>query len=390
MTKYSSQVYEISNFLKLVVSVLLVSVILIVPGISVFDFIQNKVSYELCKRTENSIEKTNCFKNLVKSSVKKGNINYSISLMKETLRNDSGDCHTLAHLLGRDFYSSLKNGSLIRINDPMTICGYGFWHGFMGEVVAENNYEDLSFVCKKMLGENKSLYSECYHGFGLGFVGDPPKQEMWGKTSDTVYQGLKKCEDLTKGGDYSNDCFTGVFHQILSYIKTSEYKYVLTKEELFSFCMSFEDPYKNSCLLQFAPALSAFTGYSFPKLFDLFDANYSKVEASIRDQMMYTMVAGRVNESSDDETKSYLVYCFERAGVYKTSCIQGLFGGIVLKSKSGEVDAVKKIINMCKSTFSNEEDVNVCLENASFTAKNHKSLNKDLINFCKEQTLISC
>lgn len=361
-----------------------------IPINTVISYAQDKFEQRKCEGILDYQERTSCYKNLIKRVIKEGNVRYSVELMKTTLKEDQGDCHSLAHQLGKNFYGVVKDGRLVRIGDPMTICAYGFWHGFMGAAVEDPSHPDLSTICKKMLDKNKALYSECYHGFGLGFVGDPPRAELWGRARDTVFSGVKMCEELTSEKVYKNDCYTGVFHQIINYIKNKDYKYDLTNNEIFDFCNSFGGEYQEACLLQFAPALGSLTHFSLSKLFILFENNYSKLDAKIRDQMVYTMVAGKVNEASDAEVKDYLVLCFTKSDIYKNNCINGIFGGIFIKSKEGEIQAIKSMVNMCTEAPISKSQKDECLEQVSITAKNYKALNKDLINFCKEQQLISC
>lgn len=339
-----------------------------VPAVVTLEHVSTDIDLTKCQNTESQSVRLACYKDLIKKTVSQNGVEYSLGVVRRILRDDSVDCHTLAHEMGRDFYLSIKKGGSPDIGDPMTDCGFGFWHGFMGEVARENEYEgessiDLSSMCNKMLGDRKTLYTECFHGFGLGFLGDPPRQDYWGKPKDAVAYAVNECDQVTSDRVYQESCYSGVFHQLFIYMKRSEFSFKLPKQsELFGVCNTFDKKLINSCLSQLAPVLGYVMEPDINNFFRLLRTTYRTVTPQVRSQMARTMVGSLVNTSSDQKTREYLSDCFVLSGTEVEYCVKGVTGGAVTRTKGGVNEAINYMLNICEEAVPGIQNKGKCIQ----------------------------
>ncbi len=336
----------------LVLSVLFV-IVLAFPiktlGLSILD----EFRFYSCLNEENVTKKLNCERSIIKQSVEQGNTSLAVHLFKQAIvKSYDVDCHTVGHEIGHDVYVSLKKRGFVRIGDPMSDCAYGFWHGFMsGFTQDEQNGEklkvNLSQVCARITGGRKGIYSMCYHGFGLGFVGDPPRTSNWGNVEETIKSSSQHCFELTNISEYNEQCLSGVFHQTLQYMQNNEYKYSLPKgNSLYSFCDKFTKEYQKPCLEQLLPLLSSVVGHDIKVLYKILDTKIN-LDHDFRSQAIISLVAGSITGGNDDDAKNTIDFCSSLETLSSENCFKGIIDGLNTKTNGGKEDVIKKVNFLC-------------------------------------------
>ncbi len=379
----------ISSILTKVVLLALLVVIIVVPVRSLVWLVSDQIRFNFCQNNDES-EKLKCQRTAIKQSVKHRNFRLAINLFKRTIKDSPTDCHNLGHEIGRDVYNSLKKKGLIRINDPLSDCGYGFWHGFMSGVTndiqnGENLKIDLSRVCQNMLGSNTGVYPECYHGFGIGFVGDPPSSDVLGNPDLLVQKATDNCKSITNEPSYLEQCYSGVFHQTLAYMQNREYGFNLPKGDLFyRFCNKFGDVYQKPCLEQLGPIFATVITNDIAKIVSIVNTKFTWVTNELRNDLLRTALSAAVHTSNDIETRKDLILCFSFSESDKHSCFVAVLFGVMGRTREGDAETVKYLVQIVDESSLNDKNKEEFMAYLSGAIKD-KVLNRELKTYCKKE-----
>lgn len=358
----------------------------------------DQIRFNACSKYKDGGAMLNCQRQVIRDTVSQGSIPLAISMFKTAINIDNIDCHTLGHEVGRDVYKSLQNRGTARIGEALPYCGYGFWHGFMSGFTADiesgqTTKVDLTKVCQKILGKRLDIYGECYHGFGLGFVGDPPKIEYWGNSKMIIEHGIKSCTDLTNNPNYLDSCVSGVFHQVFRDMYDKLYKLDFPPGDgLYNICNDFGLEYRSPCLAQLGPVLSGILNADVPKIVGIINTKFGWLTKDLRSIFMETIIGGSTNMNTDDITKKNILFCLGLNDTDREDCFGGILIGVQNKSKGGEIASVKKMYDFCNQDAMTTGQKQICfdfLSNAVATkpafkeaVKNNCSTAKDT-DFCR-------
>jgi len=110
------------------------------------------------------VAKDDCFQNLIVKYVDKVGLKEVIAYqeMGNVSSNDFGECHTLAHYLGKIGYESFLKGKIVDYKS----CGDGYLHGFLEASINHGGvgslYKAMSVIC----GSSREELANCLHGMG--------------------------------------------------------------------------------------------------------------------------------------------------------------------------------------------------------------------------------
>ncbi|HET7098646.1 MAG TPA: hypothetical protein VFI61_00190 [Patescibacteria group bacterium] len=324
--------------------------------------------FKKCSLIQDPKDNLRCYRTLIKSIVASGDVSYAVKTYKHVIRRgiNLDSCHTIGHDIGRDIYLSLKENKYVKITDSMSECGYGFWHGFLSGIAdkikkGEVKNADMIILCKQILADNLNI-SLCYHGIGLGFVGDPPNREFWGSYRKMINDAIPHCDELTNNSDYLFECYSGVFHQTFSYMSDGYYglKFPNT-DKMFSLCTEFKNKYQKACTYMISPYMSN----SFKNLPDLYKAistKFSWTDEQTRLDIFTNVTAAIVDTGGEQELKDSLLYCFTLNVLYKDACLQGFYWSALNKDIGGDIDGVAGVARMCDQDFLNDKNKNICFD----------------------------
>lgn len=358
---------DLSSFLR-PLALIVVGFFVLIPLRSLFLTVADQIKFNSCTKQTNAAVKLNCQRDAIRAAVRENNIPQALTMFKSTIDSSEIDCHTLGHEVGRDVYKSLQVRGMVRIGEALPYCGYGFWHGFMSGFTTDiesgqSPKIDLTKVCQRILGKRLDVYGECYHGFGIGFVGDPPKIEYWGNAKMIVEHGIKSCTDLTNDPNYLDSCVSGVFHQVLRDMQDKQFKLSFPAGDgLYNFCNDFGAEYRSPCIAQLGPVLSGILNADVPKIVGIINTKFRWLTKDLRSIFMETIIGGSTNINTDDVTKKNILFCLTLNDTDREDCFGGIFIGIQNKSKGGELTSVKAMYDFCNQDIMNAEQKKICFD----------------------------
>lgn len=309
---------------------------------------------------EDDMQRT-CFKSLFENTLYKRGLEEGKGLFKELVLLQPDDCHQYGHDLGYYAYGLYSQGQKVGIGQEASYCAYGFWHGFMANMIADSNPESAKEFCESMSGSSPELSLElkrnCYHGIGIGLVPDPPPLRLWGETWRLIEPALIFCDSIGDE-DMKSNCYSGVFHPVINYMAAREYMFDFDPNEPFSLCFSQEEKYRPQCYFQIAPKIAGVSGYDLSRAFELLKPLFGIREFG--HTFMLSMASFVYPQTSLNEHLNFMDKC---RGLDPT--VSGLCAHSVVKSffdTGAPEEEYVAGIEFCDSDKLNESDRLSCFE----------------------------
>ncbi len=249
------------------------------------------------------------------------------------------ECHGWGHLLGKAGYTLYKNGEVPEFRSEVSYCGYGFFHGFIAELIKDTGdvkqtQEFCKYVVKTMSGDLQSIAANCIHGVGHGtaslFIEDP---QNWGDLEKITKSALTVCGKVFSEKRDLENCYDGVFNETYVELANSNYglnfQEYLLKGDVYWFCDTQEKQYKKSCYYEYAGLLGTIfnedvvesTRFALERIPDL-EKNGEKVIARIAaDHIEKTIV----NENHTDSIEA----CALSPQFLSDACFKGIINGFL-------------------------------------------------------------
>jgi hypothetical protein len=172
-------------------------------------------------------------------------------------------CHVLGHnLSAREVAKDPSKWKEIVTRCPSGVCSNGCIHGgfqerFRSESLTAQQLEDVKGdfldLCEPRGNWRPTGLEQgsCYHAVG---------HLLMYMTNAKLVKSTDLCEEIAKksnGADYSQVCFDGAFMQIFQPLEPEDFALIKgkqpTKEEVYSFCQSFTDQKRGSCMSESWP-----------------------------------------------------------------------------------------------------------------------------------------
>jgi hypothetical protein len=302
-----------------------------------------------------------CWEKTMAKVLRTESLPMALGLFKKIATTRDIECHGLAHRVGKMTYEKYGfSPAAIFGNDSydsLKLCGWGFWHGYIASYVGSNSGPEVLYQACMSIPSRLDGLEDCFHGIGIGAVGDPPKKELWGDAGEMAKIGVDLCDKVLGKSQFVENCYQGAFHQIVDYMTKYSFELMPPPEDSqFVFCASQTAKYQHACFMQMAPGAYA---RSSKKIF----TNALEIERirklSFYNEIVASMVSGAVNISTDGDDVLTPIYkeCARATGLSKP-CISGAIGGELGKGDA-EVK-VKKLRTWCES-ISNQSDKEYCL-----------------------------
>ncbi|HET7098653.1 MAG TPA: hypothetical protein VFI61_00225 [Patescibacteria group bacterium] len=329
----------------------------------VYIFQKNVISINSCSNIQNEAQKIICWKGVIDKDLEKGDLNHTMTLVADTYNSDpdfAKNCHDFMHRVGKTAYDLFSKGTDFKIGSKSSYCAYGFYHGFMENLVSKSG--DISLArnfCSKVDNELSKdapgAKLACYHGIGHGWtnVHDP---KFFGNERAMIYPALALCEKITQDPDELKICATGVFDSIsISYYNQSD-GLKMNKIDPYWLCKEQKDRYKAPCYMDLSPAILWLGDYRLntsleylktvePKYMDLV------VETIAEDAVRFIM---RDNLNIDDQVK----YCRNLGSRRNLICLHGLALGYLQFGAPGREE--ESAIGFCDLKILTESEKDSC------------------------------
>lgn len=167
-------------------------------------------------------------------------------------------CHDVTHLIGKEAYNDYKSGKKFTFPEETSWCGYGFYHGFVENMLAgKNGYQVARDFCESVnenpvgnIANSVAIYS-CYHGIGHATF-DNYGYIISKDANAIVTPAIKACEDATKGlvFEKTKQCVTGVFNALANAYGLKTYGLELDQKDPVSVCRLQSKKYSKYCFLE--------------------------------------------------------------------------------------------------------------------------------------------
>ena len=109
------------------------------------------ISQNECLKMKQPEQRT-CFEDLLDKTLKTKGLDEGFKLFRELAKIAPNDCHQYAHNLGEyAFKTNVVGRKEIKAGPETSYCGYGFWHGFMGEMLASTDFNNATQFCETQI-----------------------------------------------------------------------------------------------------------------------------------------------------------------------------------------------------------------------------------------------
>lgn len=310
-------------------------------------------------------EKKFCWEKTVNTAIKRADIAgafVSLAMLYDTAPAMGETCHSLTHEIGRAAYRLFSRGVAFEITPKTAYCSYGFYHGFMEELVLEKGDMDLARQFCQYADEQISAVSpdvslQCFHGIGHGTVNNHDPR-TWGNAQALIDPAIALCEQVATTDEEKSRCATGVFNGLSIFYGNGEYKLVLDKADPVKICRLQKTEYQDACFVSFNTLMLQIVHYDLGRAVAFIE---DIPEDSIAQHAMINLAAPLGTRNIDRTDHAQVIdVCRGIPRRLHLSCIQGYAYGF-LEHGEPEQEYVKPLA-FCNSENLTDEEQNACFE----------------------------
>ncbi len=267
-------------------------------------------------------------------------------------------CHRHAHTIGLEAYWQFAQGEPFSLTPTTTLCGYGFFHGFMQELVSHaRDFDQARALCQTAEDAFPRSAERCYHGIGHGLV-YLHAGELWDQVERIVERSLADCETFVPER-YRYDCRFGVFGGVESfYYGQHGFKLEVRRKDPFWLCRGQPEAVRPICYDAFVPFVYAALGREATIAFLEAEAVGGGTQA--RQAMKHLGLVIHKYERGLDATNdaAFIALCASLSRPLNLACFEGFAGGFVQYEKIGS--AHQRAYAFCASPSLTEEERRAC------------------------------
>ena len=302
------------------------------------------------KGTKGEVGSYKCALDKLRIVVKSKGIDSGFDFFKNSQAVNSSACHGLAHEFGRMVFNQAVLGNRPPLTDETSFCEYGFWHGFLNAYIERDKKSDtgrIQKICQDMDAKDMSpgrlIGWNCWHGLGLGAVGDPPQISVWGNPQKMAESGFPLCEKIGTDKRQVSACVEGIFHSMITYMMLKQYKLSFSPDDPLALCR-IQKKYQRECYAQLAPQTSGF-------VFTLLIHNpgiLSGLSPENRDLYVRSASVARIRSqlAQPGYIDNFISDCHAMPFELQSSCLNAGVLGIFIK---GTPDEFKAPLSFCAS-----------------------------------------
>ncbi len=316
-----------------------------------------------CAKTD-QVSQDQCWQNSLLRTYQQSGFSNSYKLFSELYKYESRfreNCHSFTHTLGLLAYESYTKNKSFNFGSDLSLCNYGFFHGFMESLDNHgNNLSQADQLCQmlkqQLSTKDPQVNEQCYHGIGhaSSTTHDP---SLIPQTQARINRGLLVCEALKISDELKRFCFVGSFGSIFNQEEYNSVS-VLKKKPALELCSQQLDRYQEGCLFSAIGHLRHFSNDYYDQSLS-FILNMKIKESSLRS--MIQLSNRRVAEVpiKPDYSKD-IASCHHSSTAFQSPCIIGLTLGIRSLQKEDPGSDVSK--DFCNSAEMNAQEKFVCAE----------------------------
>jgi len=286
--------------------------------------------------------------------------------LSEQNPNFRASCHSFAHEIGQFAYQLFKNKKDFEISPKITICNYGFYHGFMEALVQQTgNFQEARDFCAVINTqlEKHGLYltGECYHGIGHGTV-DQHSAEQWSDPEKVVNTSIELCKKVASNDKQLVDCSSGVFNGVANLYSSGQYGLITNKDDLFWICRKQDERIQKTCYGFMARTLLKMTNSNLAQAIDL-------ASRTAPTNYLENIIANITVLPSNVSEEELVNLCRSLDEKTEIACLKGYTISLLQSGQPGK--EYRDPINFCESELLTPEERNMCFENILPQLKNY-------------------
>lgn len=292
--------------------------------------------------------------------------------LSETEPTFLNDCHGFSHVIGEKAYRLYVAQENFELTPATSLCGYGFYHGFMETMLlTTGNIDGAREFCQlvdtKLRRQASAASTACYHGIGHGAI-DGSDQSAWGNIDAMMAPGFKLCAIMAKNELETYLCDTGVFNAVEILSNDPKYKITDFRKDPFVMCNKQPVSRREGCYANMMPIVMSMFNNDFQKSIDYVNKNMIDKEVLAIDGntinnltilgLMFEYI--RIHGNEPGYAEKGITFCRAQIPADRSACIMGLSGGHIKYGKPG-VEYVKNL-QFCANTMLTNEERDSCYQ----------------------------
>lgn len=328
----------------------------------------------LCGGLVNDAERSRCWEEFFRTATKNGEVPSALEQLVVLSQEDevlSPDCHAYAHVIGEEGYVLFSGSRAFDLSPLVSICGYGFFHGFMETLLLTTGrmaeaQEFCRFLDSELSGRAGSGSSAaCYHGIGHGFL-DGSDPRLWGNPDSMVAEPLAFCARVSETALQEYVCAAGVFNSLEILSADEQYRLTEIQEDPYAFCRRQELEHQEACYTNMIIAVLRITDDDIGEAMayirrSMENQSEETVTGFTTEEMVILSLFAefmRLHINDPDYASRGLGFCRSLSGALHLACIKGLSFGHM---KYGTPQyAHEKFIAFCSSEALTASEQDAC------------------------------
>lgn len=244
------------------------------------------------------------------------------------------NCHDLSHVIGEEAYQHYQQGENFQLSREKSLCGFGFYHGFIETVLSvEGSVSTVAAACRDLLDNPDILntdqhYSACFHGIGHGvFDLVVASQDV----SAGLESGLATCRSFSQNQQEETMCVTGVFNGLRFAYFYPQYDVEFNPDDPLELCHVFDESDRRWCYADVLAGYADSQQWTMAESYRFFVDRYSPT--SLERAAVVNYLAGRHNRTWQigDSVSSEVLFCQELPSELRSTCFEGLIGALAMQ-----------------------------------------------------------
>lgn len=286
----------------------------------------------------------------------------SVAKLYDTEPGFAQACHSFTHKVGAEAYKKFAQKQDFAISPKTAYCGYGFYHGFMEELLQDSgDFEQArkfcSYVNQKLAALTPDAELQCFHGIGHGTVNDHNRKD-WGNERALVGPALILCEKVSQTMLQLYRCASGVFNGLAIFYTDGEYGLAIKRDDPLWLCREQKKEYQEACYGNMNVALLWLTKQDFASSARFIERIVPDDEA-IKAIRYLAAPIGAARQQENDFA-SEISDCRSLQSRLRLSCIQGFAFGMLEHGPPGNEYA--KPLKFCEKSKLNESEQKACFD----------------------------
>ena len=331
-----------------------------------------EAAIQICEEMGEGEMQTDCWYTVIRSGFREGGSLLAFDIFKKIYETSdlfvSTGCHRHAHRVGDisyyEDYLTHKDITKMKFPHVTSVCGYGYFHGFIEHLIQDNPYpqfvrETCDYLDTSLTEIMPSIRITCFHGSGHGFALsgiDTTSQDSWGDPEKLIGNSLSQCEALQASRFEVEECKEGVFNVLVEWMSDEQYGLTYNHEDPFWFCREQEPENKKACYYEMAQKQGI----------DMDVVAAAKLADSIGDEdlarvVFIVTVSGMMQLGVATEIQyDFILACREVPDYLKENCIKSITGGMMEHGNPGEEHI--KLLEFCQSDILLSDERSICFD----------------------------